>query len=103
MLTLSITVRRCLVPGWVCKPEVTGSIPVRSITEPAGGSGFLFHWHDPRHCERGKARLPPTGEVESETVRAACRDNPPVRGEQPPGAMSSANPPVRRGAEVTRL
>ena len=26
----------------LCKPEVTGSIPVRSIEEPAGNGGFLF-------------------------------------------------------------
>src|SRR5918999_6427409 len=30
MLNLSIAVRRGRAIGWVCKPEVTGSIPVRS-------------------------------------------------------------------------
>jgi hypothetical protein len=32
MPILSVDVRRCRPIGWVCKPEVTGSIPVRSIS-----------------------------------------------------------------------
>src|SRR6266542_7012913 len=43
MPILSIGVRWGRAIGWVCKPEVTGSIPVRSNDEnPLETAGFLF-------------------------------------------------------------
>jgi len=36
MPVLLVAVRWRLVSGWVCKPEVTGSIPVRSIADLQG-------------------------------------------------------------------
>jgi hypothetical protein len=41
MPLLSVGVRRRVLSGWVCKPEVTGLIPVRSTEKPAGNGGFL--------------------------------------------------------------
>jgi hypothetical protein len=89
---LSVGVRSCRAIGWVCKPEVTGSIPVRSMQEKPRVPG-LFLFSAGRESSRVRPRVTPVSrrararQAQRGRDRARPRRGEPSRRRQACGAV----------------
>jgi hypothetical protein len=83
MPVLSVGVRWGCVPGWVCKPEVTGSIPVRSTEEVAAKADVSSPC---RSCASSSLLALGTILETRASLRGRALPQPPGRGGPTPGA-----------------